>query len=399
MKRFLPYGHQQIDDDDVAAVVAALRSDFLTTGPAVGRFEQELARKTGANAAVSCSSGTAALHLAAMALDLGPGDRAVVPAVTFLATANAVRYVGADVVFADVDPDSGLMRPADLSNALSAAGGPVKAVFPVHLAGQCGDAPRLREIAAAAGARVAEDACHALGTTYERNGRRVEVGSCADSDLAVFSFHPVKTITTGEGGALTTNDPALAERLAMFRNHGMVKQTDRLQNAELAFAADGSVNPWYYEMPEVGFNYRASDLHCALGLSQLGKLDAFVARRRTLAAQYDQGLAVLAPLVRPIVRTPGCEPAWHLYIVLIDFAAIGQSRAKVMERLRAAGIGTQVHYVPVPWQPYYRKLYGPMALPGAAAFYERCLSLPLYPGMTTSDVDFVVETLSGIVKQ
>lgn len=395
--KFLPYGRQNIDDADIQSVVDVLRGDWLTTGPAVERFEKAFAAAVDAPHAVSCSSGTAALHIAALAAGLGPGDRAIVPAITFLATANAVRYAGAEVVFADVDPDTALMRPSDLRDALARAGGPVKAVFPVYYAGQCGDVPAMRDIAEAAGSVVIEDACHALGASYARNGVEVAIGSGADAAMSVFSFHPVKTIAMGEGGAVTTRDALLAERLARLRNHGMTRNAEQFEQRDLAFDADGSPNPWYYEMPEPGYNYRASDIHCALGLSQLRRLGGFVAARRQLADIYDRLLAPFAPLVRPLARNANCRPAWHLYAVLIDFAAIGMTRAAFMRALRERGVGTQVHYVPVNWQPYYRKRYGDEPTPGAARFYERCLSLPLFAGMTAPDVERVVGAIGDVL--
>jgi UDP-4-amino-4,6-dideoxy-N-acetyl-beta-L-altrosamine transaminase len=394
MSSFLPYGRQLIEDDDIAAVAEVLRGDWLTTGPAVTRFEEALASAVGAPHAVSCSSATAGLHLACMAAGIGPGDTAVVPAVTFVATANAVRYVGGEVVFADVDPDTGLMRPEDLERALAQANGKAKAVLPVHMAGQCEDMSAISAIAREAGAVVIEDACHALGATAGNE----PVGACAHSDMSVFSFHPVKTLAMGEGGAVTTRDPELAERLARFRSHGLIRDHERVENRDLATAADGSANPWYYEMPEPGFNYRASDIQCALGLSQLGKLQRFVEVRRRLADRYQALLAPLAPVVRPIRRTGFCDPAWHLEVVLIDFSAIGMDRAALMRALHAKGIGSQVHYLPVARQPYYERLYGRPELPGADSYYARCLSLPLFAGMRDTDVERVVATLTGIIK-
>ena len=390
---FLPYGRHDIDDDDVAAVTRVLRGDFLTTGPAVDAFEDKLTGITGAQYAVSCSSGTAALHLATLAIGLGPGDLAVVPTITFLATANALRYVGADVVFCDVDPDTGLMRPQDLEQAIIKHGGAIKAVLPVHLAGQSPDMKGIGEIARKHGIVVIEDACHALGTLYAASGGEAPVGSCRDSDMAVFSFHPVKVIAMGEGGALTTNEPALATRLREFRSHGMTRDDGAFSNIELAFDDEGAANPWYYEMQSLGFNYRASDIHCALGLSQLNKLDSFVERRRLLASRYDALLTQLSPLVRPLRRVPGCLPAWHLYVALIDFDAAGVTRGELMERLKEKGVGTQVHYIPVHTQPYYQGLYGAKELPGATAYYARCLSLPLFAAMDEEDVERVVKAL------
>ena len=396
---FLPYGRQTVDDDDIAAVAEVLRGDWLTTGPAVDQFEAALAETCGAGHAVVCSNGTAALHLAVLAAGLGPGDKAIVPSVTFLATANAVHYVGAEVVFADCDPDSGLMEAAHFAEALERAGPGVKAVLPVHLAGQCADLPAISALACPHDIVVIEDAAHAIGSRYRRGGNEeLPIGCGADGLLACFSFHPVKTMTTGEGGAVTTNDAALAERLRSFRSHGMTRDPATFENRELAFSANGAPNDWYYEMAEPGFNYRATDFQCALGLSQLEKLPHFVERRRELVARYDGLLAALAPQVRPIARNSDCLPAWHLYVVLIDFDGLGLERGEVMRRLRAAGIGTQVHYIPVHLQPFYRRQNAGLRLPGADAYYARALSLPLFPEMTEADVERVVDALRNSLR-
>ena len=397
MTAFLPYGRQTIEDDDVAAVAAALRDDFLTTGPGVARFEAAFAEAVGAPHAIACNSGTAALHLAAMSIGLGPGDTVVVPSLTFLATANAIRYVGAEVAFADVDPDTGLIGPEQVLDAAARVGGPVKAIFPVHLNGQAADS---RAIAAALPTEVVlvEDACHALGAN-QRGGDMLmhPIGACADAAMTCFSLHPVKAVAMGEGGVVTTRDPALAERAMRLRNHGIDRDPAGFRNRDLGFAADGTPNPWYYEMAEPGFNLRAPDLLCALGLSQLGKLPRFIARRQVLAALYDERLASLAPVVRPVPRVAWSGHARHLYAVLIDFAATGLDRAALMRALRDRGIGSQVHYMPVHLQPYYTDRYGSLALPGAEAYYARCLSLPLFPTMTDGDVDRVVEALADIL--
>lgn len=392
---FLPYGRHSIEDDDIAAVSAALRGESLTGGPALARFEAALAARVRARHARACSSGTAALHLAMLALGIGAGDAVVVPAVTFLATANAARFTGAEIVFADVDPASGLMTPDTFAEALARPRrSRVRAVVPVHLAGQPADMPALAALARGHGLAVVEDACHALGSRYEDgDGMLHDVGACAHSDAAVFSFHPVKTVAMGEGGTVTTRDSGLAERLALLRNHGMTRTPEDFVSPDLAFAADGTPNPWYYEMQALGHNYRASELHCALGASQLAKLARFVSARRALVAAYDRLLAPLAPVVTPLGRRPGTYPAWHLYVVRVDFAAIGRDRAAVMRALAAQGIGSQVHYLPLHLQPYYRRLCGPLALPGAEAYYRACLSLPLFPAMTEEDVARVATAL------
>ncbi len=381
MSAFLPYGRQTIEDDDVAAVAAALRADFLTTGPTVEAFETAFKQKVGAEHAIAVANGTATLHLAMMALGVGEGDVCIAPSVTFLATANCARYVGAEVVFADVDPNSGLMTPDTLADALARVGDrPVKAVLPVHLRGDVCDLPALRDLAGAAGAVLVEDAPHALGSIGTFDGVEHRVGDGAYSAFASFSFHPVKTLATGEGGMLTTNDAALAARARSLRGHGMVRPP-------------GS-DPWWYEMPEIGFNYRIPDVLCALGLSQLAKLDRFVARRQALTARYADRLADFGATVRLASRPAWSNPALHLLTVLIDFEALGTTRRAVVEDLKALGIGSQVHYIPVHLQPYYVQRYGALDLPGAKAWYARCLTLPLYPAMSESDVDRVVDALS-----
>ncbi|MCF2524447.1 UDP-4-amino-4,6-dideoxy-N-acetyl-beta-L-altrosamine transaminase [Bradyrhizobium sp. G127] len=391
---FLPYGRHVVDDDDISAVAEVLRGDWLTTGPTVEKFEASLAERVGARFAVACSSGTAGLHMATAVAGLSPGDRAVVPPMTFLATANAVRYQGGDVVFSDVDPQTGLLNIDGVQDIVDRARNGIRAVLPVHLAGQTVDMPSLARLAKKAGFVVIEDACHALGTEYLDGNEVVSVGSCRHSTMAVFSFHPVKTIAMGEGGAVTTNDPDVYRKLLEFRNHGMTREANQFQNRDMALDSDAEPNPWYYEMPSIGFNYRASDIHCALAHSQLKKLNSFIARRRELAARYDEQLQYLSPILLPPLRIEGCNPAWHLYAVRIDFKASGMTRKQVMVRLREAGIGSQVHYIPVHLQPYYRRLYGESSLPGATAYYAATLSLPLFPSMSDGDVGRVVDTLA-----
>jgi UDP-4-amino-4,6-dideoxy-N-acetyl-beta-L-altrosamine transaminase len=384
----LPYGRQWIDEDDVAAVVAALRSDIIAHGPRVADFEQAFADKVGAREAVACSSGTAALHLALAALDVGPGDVCVVPAMTFLSTATAARFCGAEVVFADVDPDTGLMTPETAAEALRRAGGPIKAILPVHLGGRLCDMGGIEALAMQAGAEVVEDASHAVGGIDAEGS---PVGACARSAAATFSFHPVKTLAAGEGGMVATNDAACAARMRRLRNHGVTHDPALMAEAG-SLDADGARNPWAYEQMELGFNYRMNELEAALGRSQLAKLDRFVARRAALADRYEALLKPLAPLVTPTPRGPG-RPGLHLFSVLIDFEAAGVSRAEVMRRLSAQGIGTQVHYIPLYRQPYFKARYGEMRLAGAEAYYARVLALPLFPAMRDSDVDRVVQAL------
>ncbi len=399
---FLPYGRQSVEEEDIAAVAAVLRGDWLTQGPAVAGFERALAARVGAAEAVACANGTAALRLAYAALGIGPGDAVVVPSNTFLATASAARHAGAEVAFADVDPDSGLMGVAEAEAAIARAreaGWRVRVLAPVHYAGQTAPMDELAGLARAEGLALVEDACHAIGTVDLSAGERpvgagwpeVEAGS-----LTVFSFHPVKTIAAGEGGAVTGSDPALMARVRRLCNHGMMREPqagEGFADPEAALDAEGNANPWYYEMAEPGFNHRLSDIHAALVLSQLGRLDRFVDRRARLMALYVGRLAPLAPLVRPPALVPWCRPAWHLCAARIDFDAAGRSRSAVMAALRALGVGTQVHYIPVHRQPYWRRRYGDLALPGAMAHYAHTLSLPLFPAMADGDVDRIAAAL------
>jgi UDP-4-amino-4,6-dideoxy-N-acetyl-beta-L-altrosamine transaminase len=391
---FIPYGRHCIEEDDIAAVAAVLRSDHLTGGPVVEEFETAFAKRVGARHAVAVSSGTAGLHLASLALGLGAGMLVIVPTLTFLATVNAPTYTGAKVVFADVDPNTGLLGPSELEEALERADGEVKAVFPVHLNGQSVDMEALKKICDSRGIRIIEDASHALGGEYRTtDGQWHPVGSCQHSDLAAFSMHPVKNIAMGEGGMVTTNDDQLAQTLRRLRNHGMIREPEAFQNHEAAFDDEGNPNPWYYEMQELGYNYRTSAIHCALGISQLGKLARFLAHRQTLAAAYDQALASLAPDVCPIPRPAHSRHAWHLYVVHVDFPALGIHRAQLMRHLHQAGIGTQVHYQPIHRQPFYVSA-GP-SLTGADHFYNSCLTLPLHLGLDEVSVRKCVEAISS----
>ena len=391
---FLPYGRHHIDEDDIAAVTEVLRSESLTGGPLVAQFEGALATRHHAHDVVVCSNGTAALHLAALALDLKPGDRVIVPSLTFLATASAAIYVGADVVFSDVDPDTGLMRASDLQAAFARSEGKAKAVFPVHLNGGCVDLDAVADFAGSKDLVIVDDACHALGASF----RNEVIGNGRKTTMSIFSMHPVKTIAMGEGGAIATNNANLAEKLRRFRNHGMVREPRQFTQTHEAYDDAGDLNPWYYEMPTPGFNYRASEINCALGLSQLKKLDSFLARRKVIADRYDKALAPLAPLLHPVPRVAGCEGGWHLYPILVDFTSANFSRGDLMRELSKRGIGTQVHYQPVHRQPFWRARQPEINLPGADAYYARCLSLPFFPTMTNEDVDRVVDTLKSILR-
>ena len=380
---FLPYGRQVIEEDDIAAVREALMAPLLTTGPLVERFEKALAATTAAREAVVVSNGTAALHLAARAIHLDRAQTAIVPSVTFVATANAVRYCGAEVVFADVDPATGLMTAETLLEALRRApSNTARAVFPVHLAGQSCAMGAIAGLAREWGLWIVEDACHAIGGDQTTTHGPVPVGACADSDMACFSFHPVKTIAMGEGGAITTNNAGLAAAMRRDRSHGLIRESDPSE-------------PWAYELREPGFNYRAPDILCALGLSQLKKLARFAAQRRRLVAAYRERLGAMRAILQPVEDAGHGDPAWHLFVVRIDFERAGVSRADLMRRLAEAGIGSQVHYIPVHRQPYYAARYPGTHLPGADAYYARCLSLPLFPSMSEDDVARVCGALKA----
>jgi UDP-4-amino-4,6-dideoxy-N-acetyl-beta-L-altrosamine transaminase len=370
----IPYGRQHISSADIDAVVEVLRSDWLTQGPAVPKFEEALAGYCDARHAVAVGSATAALHVAYAGLGLGPGDVLWTSPITFVATANAARYCGADVDFVDIDPMTRCMSVDALAGKLREAesrGRLPKIVVPVHFAGQSCDMAAVRALADRYGFRVVEDACHALGGQY---GSR-PVGSCCHSDAAVFSFHPVKSITTGEGGAVLTNDGALAARMARLRSHGITRDPEEMEGE-----GEGG---WYYQQVELGWNYRMTDIQAALGTSQLQRLDDFVAKRRALAVRYDHLLSGL-PLRRPLLDG---DSAWHIYAVCVA----GADRRTIYDLLRSTGIGVGVHYIPVHLQPAYRRLdFKPGAFPEAEAYYAGALSLPLYPDLSENEQECVV---------
>ncbi|MEZ5605347.1 MAG: UDP-4-amino-4,6-dideoxy-N-acetyl-beta-L-altrosamine transaminase [Burkholderiaceae bacterium] len=379
----IPYGRQEVTQADIDAVDAVLRSDFLTQGPAVARFEQALAAYCGATHGVAMANATAALHLACLALDLGPGDWLWTSPNTFLASANCGVYCGARVDFVDVDPRTYNMELAALEAKLERAARATRAAAEGR---RCTRRPEPRHEAAIGalakryGFRVVEDASHAVGGRY----RDAPVGSCAHSDITVFSFHPVKIVTTGEGGMALTNDAALARRLERLRSHGMTRDA-ALMDAE----PDG---PWYYQQVELGYNYRITDIQAALGLSQLARLDDYVRRRHRLADRYDALLAGL-PVIVP-ARAADAHSALHLYPIQVDAARCGRSRRQVFDALRAAGIGVNVHYIPVHTQPYYRRMgFSFGDFPRAEAYYAQAISLPMFATLTDAQQDEVVAAL------
>ncbi|GAA4229516.1 UDP-4-amino-4,6-dideoxy-N-acetyl-beta-L-altrosamine transaminase [Sagittula marina] len=377
----IPYGRQDISEEDRAAVDAVLRSDFLTQGPAVPRFEEALAARVGASHAVAVNSATSALHMAVAALGLGQGDLLWTTPITFVASANCGRYCGADVDFVDIDPETFNMCADALEAKLAiaeAAGRLPKVIVPVHMCGQSPDMIRIGALARRYGVRVVEDASHAIGADYDGK----PVGDCAHSDVTVFSFHPVKIITTAEGGLATTNDPALAERMALLRSHGITRDD--------ALMTEPSHGPWYYQQIDLGWNYRMTEMQAALGLSQLSRLDPFVARRRALADRYDNALQEM-PLSIP-GRDPKADSAWHLYVIRLHDKT--RHRA-VFERLRDAGIGVNLHYIPVHLQPYYKAFgFAEGDFPQSEDYYARAISIPLYAGLSDAMQDEVIAALT-----
>lgn len=384
----IPYGKHHIDETDIQAVVEVLNSGTLTQGRYVEAFEQAVAEYVGAKYAVAVSSGTAALHLAALAAGVAAGDAVATTPITFVASANAARYVGARVAFADIDPATINMSPAALAAVLK--DNPVtRAIIPVHFAGLPCDMPAIKALADQADAIVIEDAAHALGAQYP-DGQRV--GCCANSLMTIFSFHPVKAIAAGEGGMITTNDEAIYRKLIRLRSHGVNKLDDPFMQPEQA-QTGGSPNPWYYEMQELGFHYRITDIQCGLVLSQLKKVERFLARRRQLVVRYDAAFSG-AKHLRPAQTSARDKSGHHIYVLRIDFAAADISRGDLMRQLKARDIGSQVHYIPVPAQPYYRNLGFKLAdYPEAERYYEQALSIPLYYDLSDQEQDLVIKSL------
>lgn len=375
----LPYGRQSINEDDIAAVVEVLRSPLITTGPRVAAFEEALATTVGATHGVAVSSGTAALHCAMYALNIGPGDEVIVPTMTFAGTANAVVFQGGTPVFADVEDDTLLLDATALAARITPR---TRAIVAVDYAGQPCDYDLLRQVANKHNIALVADACHALGGAYKNR----PVGSLAD--MSVFSFHAVKHITTGEGGMVTTDDPALAERMRIFRNHGIT--ADYAQRRREA--------TWFYEMVDLGYNYRITDLQCALGISQLSRLESWIARRQVIAQRYDTALADLNDL-EPLSRQAHVSHAYHLYVIRVNRDSCRLNRAELFALFREQGIGVNVHYIPVHLHPYYRNRfgYGPGDCPVAEAAYEELISLPMFAAMSDDDVERVIETATRAV--
>jgi UDP-4-amino-4,6-dideoxy-N-acetyl-beta-L-altrosamine transaminase len=382
----IPYGRQTISDDDIEAVVQVMRSDFLTQGPQVPAFEEAVIKHIEVQYAVAVNSATSALHMACLALELGPGDWLWTSPNSFVASANCALYCGAHIDFVDIDSRTLNLCPEALALKLATAkreGRLPKVVVPVHFAGQSCDMGAIATLAREYGFKVIEDASHSIGGRWQD----ASIGACVHSDITVFSFHPVKIITTAEGGLLTTQDPAIAGRLAELRSHGITREVARLERK--------SQGAWYYEQQSLGFNYRMTELQAALGVSQMKELDRFVARRHDLVARYERSLASL-PLTLPW-QQPGSHSAFHLYVIQVMDGA-SMDRRMLFDALRTAGVMVNVHYIPIHLQPYYQRMgFKAGDFPNAEAYYERAISLPMYSGLTEQDQDYVIDKLREFI--
>lgn len=380
MRKFIPYGKQYIDEEDIQAVVEVLRSDYITTGPKIEELENLIAECTGAKYAVVVSNGTAALHAACFAAGIGPGDEVITTPMTFAASANCILYMGADPVFADIDSKTYNIDPKEIERKITDR---TKAIIPVHFTGQPCDMDRIMEIAGKYDLVVIEDGAHALGASYKER----KIGTIGS--MTTFSFHPVKHITTGEGGAVTTNDSLLYEKLLMFRTHGITRAVEKLQSDE---------GPWFYEQQHLGFNYRMTDIQAALGVSQMKKLGTFLEKRREYAALYNKLLDGLGEVIIPC-QAENTSSAWHLYIIKLDLSKLNMRRREVFEKLRARNIGVNVHYIPVYYHPYYKGIgYEKGLCPVAETLYEAIITLPLYPTMEIDDIHYIVSNLRDILR-
>ncbi len=391
----IPYGKQWIDENDIVSVMNVLRSDRITQGPRVDEFERALTEYTGAKYAVAVNSGTSALHIACLAAEAESDDEVITSPITFAASANCALYCGSKPVFADIDLKTYNIAPEEINKKINSQ---TKVVIPVHFAGQSCDMESIsrivREKESESGKKIyiIEDACHALGSLYKNR----KVGSCEFSDMVVMSFHPVKNITTGEGGVVLTNDEALYKQLRRLRSHGITNDSKEFVNFELAFH-NSMINPWYYEQIDLGFNYRITDIHCALGVSQLKRIDSFIKRRREIVESYNEALKGLGNIHLPF-ESPDSVSAFHLFVLLFDFDKIGKSRTEVMEELKKNGVGTQVHYIPVYKHPYYQRLsHAGSDCPNAEAYYKRALSIPLFPMMDNGQVLVVIDSIRRVL--
>ena len=384
----IPYGRQDITDSDIEAVIEVLRSDFLTQGPIVKKFEEKVSEYCGNSHAFALNSATSALHIACLALDVGSGDTVWTSPITFVASSNCALYCGAKVDFVDIDPRTYNICSDQLRVKLRLAklnGTLPKAVIPVHLTGQSCDMESIRQLSEEYGFSVIEDASHAVGGRYKDD----PIGSCKYSDICVFSFHPVKIITTGEGGMANTNNSQLARKIDRLRSHGITRDPEQLSNQD--------PEPWWYEQLDLGLNYRMTDIQAALGLSQMGRLDQYVVIRNQLAQRYDELLAKL-PVIVP-AQAKDCYSSRHLYVIRLKLDEINKSRRQVFESLREQKVGVQIHYIPVPSQPYYKNLgFSDEDYPNGLSYYQEAITLPLFPTMTTEQQDKIVSLLSDILR-
>lgn len=377
--KFLPYGHQWIDDEDIKSVIEVLKSDWITQGPKIKEFEEAVAKFVGAKYAVALSSGTAALHGACLIAGITPGGEVITTSITFAASINCILYLGGKPVFADIKEDTYNIDPEEIERKITSK---TKAMIPVDFAGQPADLDKIYEIAREHTLIIIEDASHALGAEY----RGKKVGSL--SDLTIFSFHPVKHITTGEGGMVVTNNKRSYEKLLMFRAHGITKNETKLTKNE---------GPWYYEMQELGYNYRITDCQCALGLSQLKKIDKFIKRRREIVKRYDEAFKDIEEIIIPYEKTE-VKSAWHIYVIRLKLDKLKATRKEIFEALRAENIGVHVHYIPVYYHPYYKKLgYEKGLCPKAEKYYEGAITLPLFSKMSDKDINDVIEIVERVI--
>lgn len=373
---FIPYGRQSINEQDIEAVVNVLKSDYLTTGPKIAEFERKVADYTGAKYAVAIANGTAALHAACYAAGIGEGDEVITTPITFAASSNCVLYCGGTPVFADINPETYNISPEDIERKITPK---TKAIIAVHFTGQPCEMEQIHAIAHKYNLTVIEDGAHALGAEYQEK----RVGTL--SDMTTFSFHPVKHITTGEGGMILTDNPELYQRLKLFRTHGITREE------ELLTKNDG---PWYYEQLDLGYNYRITDIQCALGVSQMDRLPEFLEKRKQIAKRYNEAFAANEQIQLPYQKE-GCDNAWHLYVIRIK----NGKRKEVFEKLRAAGIGVNVHYIPVYQHPYYRTHgYAEVTCPNAEEYYKECISLPMYPDLKEEEQEYVIKKVLEYVR-
>ena len=403
MESIIPYGHQNITDEDIAAVVKVLKADYITQGPVVEEFENAVCEKVGSKYGACCTNGTSALHLAMIAAGVKENDRVIAPAITFCASANGAKFLGADILFADIDDKTTITMSVESCRKLleksKAEGKPVKAIVTVDMAGYVCDMEAFAKLKEEFGFIWVEDACHSIGASWkDSSGKVYKVGEYPKVDMTVFSFHPVKHITCGEGGMIVTHNEKYAKSLRFYRNHCGEKEPDSFLNKEEGFDANGLVNPWYYEMQDLGYNYRMTEIQAALGLSQLKRLESGIERRREIAEYYHKEFANHPLITFPFIDNEKIGHAYHLAIFLIDFEKADMSRAKFMLDLRKLGIGSQVHYVPVPMMPYYaNKLHGE-EFPNALTYYRKCLSFPCFPTLSDADLKKVCAGIKQVLK-